>query len=265
MSPTQRHIAGDGQWVYPATYLHRTLNVDDVIYFKWINAEHNVMIVEDYDGTDKCHDGDSIMDWTDIDGYHHVNFTFAAPQTYYFYCNKGNHCLNGMHKTVTVLPKGATYTNATPGYYNDPYDQMVVKGCTLGSYQSDEGITSCKTSTSCEVGKYVRNYAVSHKANAASDRECMTCSNDRFSTSPNVASCTSCETGKRANIHRTGCEDSDGDDMPAWIWGAIGGGIGFVLIVTVIIMRMNKSKAKGYDKIETSKEKRDSNIRALIF
>ena len=243
---------------------------DDVIYFKWIDAEHNVMKVEDYDGTDKCNGGDTVTDWTDIDGYRHVNYTFTTNKTYYFYCNISNHCESGMQKTVTVLPKGAVLTNATPGHKNDPYDQMKVKGCALGEYQDEHGVTSCKTSTSCEAGKYIFNYAVSNKSKATENRDCKTCSIDRYSTSDNVQSCTSCETGKRANMQRTGCEDADGEDMPVWVWGAIAGGAGVVLIGVTFFLRNKAMKRQSYEKIEDGKgtdteESKVSNIRALIF
>ena len=104
------------------------------------------------------------------------------------------------------------------------------------------------------------------------DRDCKTCSIDRYSTSDNVQSCTSCETGKRANMQRTGCEDAEGEDMPVWVWGAIAGGAGVVLIGVIIFLRSKAMKRQSYEKIEDGdteeskvEESKVSNIRALIF
>lgn len=208
------------------------MKVKDQVSFTWVGDEHNLIVVEDYNGTYPCMGGNS-AEITDNNGIHTVHYTLSKATTYYFYCNNPpSHCKDGMQKTVTALAAGANIVDAAPGQYNDPYDQMEIKDCMLGQYQDENGVTSCKTSKTCEVGKYVQNHILSNKNRAAFDRDCTVCANDKYTTSHNAKTCLRCDTGKRSNGDRTGCEDADGNDMHTWLILII---IVLALILTVLL------------------------------
>ena len=229
------------------TYYHQVKNVNDAIRFVYNSSIHDVHVVKDYDGTTTCQEG---VTQTASNGG--LNYTVEENTTYYFYCSILDHCSRGMHKTITVLPKGASYDDSNLGHYNDPYDQMAEKECQTGTYQDDIGEIKCKTSTTCESGKYVDNHLVSHKNAARVDRTCGTCAVGRYTSGTNLPQCTVCSS-KIANDDRTGCKDDD-DGTPDWVVPVAASAGGLAVLIFAVSVYLWKQKRRGYEKMEETRK-----------
>ena len=256
-TPTRRHLVHE--WSLDESYDHKVKYEDDVIFFNWTALYHKVNVVTDYNGTYTCQGGEEHTGVTDVLGYESFNYTFPANGTYYFYCPISNHCENGMQKTVTVLPRelrGQAYETSSAGYYNDPYQQMEKEPCSLGTYQDEEGKTSCKMSRTCEKGFRIQNFEVSDKVMATEDRVCKLCAVDRYSTEENSRGCTKCGGGVRSDETRTRCLGGENDDMdPAILYSIIGISAAMVIFGSVFFIYRRKT-----EKIEVS-----YNIDTLIY
>ena len=221
-----------------------TKNVGDTIQFLYDLNDHNVMVVEDYDGTAPCTGGTPVPH----DGVG-SNYTMNRSTTYYFYCAFApSHCPGGMQKTVTVLPKDDTYTESLAGNYNDPYDQMAAKNCQIGEYQDQTGQTMCKESATCPAGTYVDDYSVSHKVSATVDRTCQGCPVGRYTDQANQASCTLCST-RIANDARTGCTE-DEEKTPEWVVPVAASLGGFAFLIIAVGIYIHVRRRKGYKKVD---------------
>ena len=246
ISPTRHHVIDE--WSLSHTYTHLVKHVNDMISFTWTDDHHDLLLVNNYDGSTTCMGGQNIPNDTFVDPYHSVSYTFSAPGTYYFYCPYSDHCQNGMQKTVTVLPIDVTVDVADKGEYNDPYDQMIKKACPVGEYQDQAGETFCKESSHCPAGFHVDNFILSEKEGAPTNRQCVKCAVDRISTTANSRYCEKCTKGTPADSNRTRCLHDDGDEMEDWVLYVIIAASVLAFIIVGVLVYKFSSKRKSESK-----------------
>ena len=242
----------------------------DTITFYWHGDYHNVLYQEDYTGEYPCQDGLTLPENHSLhtDFYNYQNFTFEKNTTYYFYCNKPNHCENGMWKVVTVLPRArqSTFNWTTDlGTYNDPYAQMKKKQCKMKEeYQDEVGQTKCKTLSECDAGHFVSNFPMSHKEGSSENRVCKRCTVSQYSTSKNQENCLPCKTGTRSDLTRTRCmQDDDDNDFPDWYWGFIAPILLIVVVGLSVVIIQERRRAK---EVELNKKQQVGHVtNSLIF
>jgi hypothetical protein len=227
------------------------MSVGDVIRFE-VQSDHNVMLVHDYDGTTTCSFGTLLTN--DVETY---EYAFNATGTYYFYCSNGNHCEEGMHKTVTILARGVGYNEAPVGNYNDPYDSMEVKDCATGTYQDHAGQTSCKAMSTCGGGQKVADLV----EDRTEDRRCVPCPVGTYSEGSNALGCQRCPGGMKPNGNRSGCvEEDDEDEVPLWVILLLGVGLpAVILFVGVAVYATRPQRRGGGD------PQKASLIRGMVF
>ena len=246
------------------------MEVGDEIEFEIVPPNHGVHMVEDFsESSQDCPDGEDLtnggssMECTADKCY--ILWQLLSNKTYYLYCPNENHCQDGMQLLVTVLPIGTTPTPSTPGSYNDPYDQMVIKQCEIGKYQDEPGQTECKQIQDCLPGTFqISNNTNTEILGSTFDRDCRPCIGEKLYTNEiNSQTCSSCPSKQKANEENTGCvPDSDEDTVEAWIWILVGGGSGILFIVAVVLIVRSRQRRAG--KFSTSKGS-NSMIRALIY